>query len=209
LEEFADKLRSRLEQPLPGEEHQFRMAPFNRERTDPSTLKTGEFTHSAVMALICEDASGTFFIPLIQRMAYDGVHSAQVSFPGGKQEQGDNDLQATALRECYEEIGLKDSIEIIGSLTKLYIPVSRLLVNPFVGICRLKDPQFVPHVREVQNILKLRVRELVAGSIEKDGQVIQNEFRINTRFFDLEGRQVWGATAMILSELKEVMRGVL
>src|SRR4051812_11091669 len=105
--DFINNLRSGLHNP-PGEEAQYRMAPRHRQRLEVETLKVEQFRPSAVLVLFCRNSSGTWYIPLIERMSYNGAHSAQISLPGGKREDADKTLQETALRECYEEIGIKE-----------------------------------------------------------------------------------------------------
>jgi hypothetical protein len=90
----------------------------------------------------------------------------------------------------------------------LYIPVSRFMVDPFVGVCSLKDPQMVSHEREVKRILKLKVDELLDPAVIKKGDIEINGNLIRTPWFEVEGSKVWGATAMILSELKELLKAI-
>lgn len=158
------------------------------------------------MILFCEDAEGNLFIPLTERMTYNGAHSGQISLPGGKYEIGDNDLMNTAIRECYEEIGIKE-IEVIGKLTPLFIPVSHFLVNPYVGICKIKNPVMTNQEREVKRLIKLSLEDLENDNIVKLGSMqIMDSMAIKTPWFEVEGLKVWGATAMILSELKELLK---
>lgn len=160
------------------------------------------------MILFCRDEQEDFFIPLIQRAAYEGVHSAQISLPGGKFEEGDGNLEQTAIRECFEEIGVND-VEVLGKLTQLYIPVSGFVVEPYVGFCKTLNPFMKNQEREVQQILKLRVNDLLNDrTIEKGTIEIQNNLVIKTNWFAINENRVWGATAMILSELKEIIKDV-
>jgi len=205
---LINKLKLRLQQPLPGQDAQYLMAPVDRERFDPEVLKVKNYRPSAVMIVFCEDAQGDLFIPLIERMAYNGVHSAQIALPGGKFEDTDVNLEQTAIRECFEEIGLKD-IEVIGQLTQLYIPVSGFLVQPFVGICPVADPAMINQQREVKAIVKLKLGTLMSNDSIKKGIIeTAQKMQINTSYFEVETYKVWGATAMMLSELKEVLRSI-
>jgi hypothetical protein len=208
LEQLINKLKHRLQSPLPGQDAQYLMAPVNRERIALEILKVENYRPSAVMILFCTDEQGEPFIPLIERMAYKGFHSAQISLPGGKFEAADSNLQQTATRECFEEIGIKD-IEVLGSLTQLYIPVSGFLVQPFVGVCTVKNPAMISQQREVKTILKLGIDTLMQDSSVKSGSIeTAEQLAIKTNYFEVESYKVWGATAMILSELKEVMRSI-
>lgn len=208
MEQLLNKLKNILTGALPGQDAQYLMAPLLRERVQPSVLKPESYRPSAVMILFCLDENNEIFIPLIERMTYNGVHSAQISFPGGKAEKTDASLQETAMRECFEEIGVKD-IDVIGQLTQLYIPVSSFLVQPVVGICTVKNPVMVNQEREVKTIVRLKLATLMDSATVKQGviEAAQN-MRIQTPYFDVENNKVWGATAMILSELKELLKPI-
>jgi len=208
LEQLINNLKFRLQQPLPGVEAQYKMAPINRSRVDLNSDFKLTVRNSAVMILFCQDANQQWYIPLIERMTYGGVHSGQVSFPGGKQEENDRDLLHTALRECEEEIGLND-LEAIGSLTELYIPVSGFLVKPFVGICNIIQPSYKTQEREVKQVLHLPLEDLLNDNNILHGEVIVNEgLKIKTPYIEVETKKIWGATAMILSELRELMKTI-
>ncbi|MBL7921488.1 MAG: CoA pyrophosphatase [Bacteroidia bacterium] len=209
MELNVNKLKTELQKPLPGIPAQYQMAPVSRPKFDVENLSEDQYRPSAVMILFCKDELDDFFIPLIERHAYKGTHSAQISFPGGKYEVEDENLQNTAIRECFEEIGLKEEIEILGKLTRLFIPVSGFLVEPYVGICKIKNPVVIPQEREVKSVLKLSLSQLVDDSIIKEGVVQAGEYKIKTPYFLAEGNKVWGATAMMLNELKTVLKAIL
>lgn len=196
-----------MEKALPGQDAQFVMAPVHRNRTDLSKLSPGDYRLSAVMILFCLDDQDNWFIPLTERYAYGGVHSAQVSLPGGKFETEDSTTENTAKRECFEEIGVREEVEIVGKLTSLFIPVSGFLVEPYVAISRVKNPLFTASEREVKNIIRLKVNDLLNHSIIKQGsvEVSGSEMKIKTPYFSAGDYKIWGATAMILNELKMVI----
>lgn len=201
MENQINKLREILLKPLPGEDVQFRMAPEHRSRISQTSATS--FRPSAVLILLCYDKQG-IFLPLIQRHAYQGAHSAQVSLPGGKFEEKDEILEVTALRECREEIGIEE-VELLGRLSPLHIPVSGFLVQPFVGICRQPSPVFMPELREVAEILALRPEDLADNKITGSGLIeLGPELTIQTPWYEVQGKKVWGATAMILSEFSEL-----
>lgn len=145
---------------------------------------------------------------LIKRVEDGKAHSGQVSFPGGKQDIQDADLRTTALREANEEVGLISSeVEIIGSLTPLYIPVSNFNVYPFVGYAD-KEPVYNLSEREVDAIIEVPVRELFLPEsktvIDITSPVLKGKLK-NVKAYRLaEGHIIWGATAMIISELEAV-----
>jgi 8-oxo-dGTP pyrophosphatase MutT (NUDIX family) len=147
---------------------------------------------------------------LILRNSYKGVHSSQIAFPGGKPELIDVDLKETALRETHEEIGiLPNKIEVIRSFTEVYIPPSNYMVHPYLGISR-EELNFVRQEEEVAGIIELPLVDFL------DERIIQNK-KMNTSYasnFEVPGflvkeHFVWGATAMMLSELKETLKIVL
>ncbi|MBA2612584.1 MAG: CoA pyrophosphatase [Bacteroidetes bacterium] len=208
MTQLLNKLKNELQKPLPGWPAQYGMAHVSRNKVDVAGLAEQQYKPSAVMILFCMDAADNLYIPLIERFSYNGAHSAQVSFPGGKYEETDGNLQNTARRECFEEIGLQHEIEVLGKLTRLYIPVSHFVVEPYVGFCKIKNPKIIPHEREVKNIIKLPLQKLMEDATIEQGTVDADGFKIKAPYFLVEGNKVWGATAMILNELKTILRTI-
>ena len=212
--ELIKKLQERFkERELPGVEAHKKLAPFRTENSRFNYSEIKGYKESSVLVLIFPQ-NGSAYIPLIKRPDYDGIHSGQISLPGGKREVKDKNLVDTALRETWEEIGAQiNQIKILGSLTPLYIPPSNFMVNPFVGFVESK-PQFKIDPVEVQKIIEAPVSYFMEGSnvLNKEIEIIRKSGKANevikleTPYFDLEGEVLWGATAMILSELKELMR---
>lgn len=209
MEHLIHTLKAELEKTLPGPEVQYLMAPSLRKQTVIKDLRPEDYRLSAVMVLFCLDEENNWFIPLTERFAYGGVHSGQVSLPGGKFETEDVTTEQTALRECYEEIGVREDIEIVGRLSPLFIPVSGFLVEPWVGISRKKTPVFTLNEREVKSIIRLNVKDLLDNSIMKTGNIElpgrEVGLKIKTPWFEAGGYKIWGATAMMLNELKAVV----
>jgi 8-oxo-dGTP pyrophosphatase MutT (NUDIX family) len=200
-------IKTRLKQPLPGQEAQYRLVPFYRKDDFNEPFDPGEYRLSAVMVLLCCREPGKWFIPLTLRSEYAGTHSAQVSLPGGKYDDSDESLVQTALRECYEEIGLSQPIEVLGPLTTLHIPVSRFVVHPFVGVFGARQWQYVSHEREVKAIIELPLEELLNDEIVQSGDItVSNGLKVKAPYYLFEGHRIWGATAMILSELKQLLK---
>jgi 8-oxo-dGTP pyrophosphatase MutT (NUDIX family) len=197
-------LKNALQLPLPGEMIQLQMAPTNRPNINIETLKETEYKKSAVMVLLCQDEENGTFIPLIERETYKGVHSGQISLPGGKLDTRDESLEQTAKRECSEEIGLQN-FELLSPLTSLYIPVSGFLVQPFLGFVTIKNPNFVKQEREVKTILKLKVKDLLNDSFIKHGN-LSPDAALKHSYFDIDNYKIWGATAMILNEVKVLIK---
>ncbi len=133
-------------------------------------------------------------------------HKGQISFPGGKVDSSDTSIDATALRELEEEIGVPPThIQIIGQLSPLVIPVSNFLVKPVIGFIESR-PQFIPEVSEVAEIIEAPIH--IFKNIETPQLIdipLGNKMKFkNVPYFDINGHVVWGATAMILAEFSEI-----
>lgn len=200
FDSFIQHVSDRIQQPLPGPEAQYAMAPQMRLPKDDYLKKDNSPRESAVMILLYPHQDDTHLV-LIERPTYEGAHSGQISFPGGRVEPEDDSLATTALRETEEEVGVyRDTITVVGEMTDLYIPASRFLVYPFIGYVEEK-PAFVPEPKEVAQILEVPVRYLSQPHVRKETQMrLFNNMRVTTPYFDVQGRVVWGATAMMLSE---------
>lgn len=206
FEKLREKLKIELLNDLPGESAHNMMMPTVRD--DNLIIPTNQPapTKSAVLILIYQD-DGYIKFPLIQRTTYNGAHSAQVSFPGGKSEKSDRNLEHTALREAEEEIGIDPGgVEIIGNLSDLFIWVSNFIVTPVVGFID-KKPEFKKDDVEVDAIIKTDLFDIINSEKRKEGTILaRGKYKIQTPYFDIDKRIVWGATAMILSELSVVIR---
>lgn len=157
------------------------------------------------MILLYPDEDAIRF-PLIQRPEYPGVHSGQMALPGGKQEPGEEEIE-TALRETEEEIGVKRAdIEVIGTLSSFYVFASNFQIQPVVGKVS-GHPNFVPQESEVAEIVKADLMHLLDDNYLKQKMVMPREgFELQAPYFDLEGKTVWGATAMMLNEFKMILK---
>lgn len=169
------------------------------EQTTPPKL-------SAVLILLFKK-DGVLHFVLTKRSNYDGIHSGQISFPGGKKEKADSSLEYTALRETYEEIGIPSlNIEVIGPLSELFIPPSNFHVTPFVGFLKSK-PVFISDPTEVASIIEVPVVKLLdENNLRIKHFEVSNHSSIEAPYFQLNDAEVWGATAMILSEFREIVR---
>ena len=206
---FIDRLKKRLGQKLPGEDVQFLMAPIARQRIREIPAESYHPRKSAVLILLFP-VGESIRLALIERPVYEGVHSGQVAFPGGKYEEKDNDLEQTALRETFEEIGVPaNEITVIGKLSDLYINPSNFLVSPYIGYCT-KMPDFIGDKREVKSIITTDLFALSSESIKGIKTITHSSgFKIKTPYFEVEGLTVWGATAMMISELNAVVKDAM
>lgn len=205
-EKVIEILSDKLKAPLPGPVAQQKMSAIGRKimASPPSNARV-----AAVLALFYPKPDDWHLV-LIERASRNlrDRHKGQISFPGGRVEPEDQSLSDTALRETEEEVGVKaDTVELLGSLTELYIPVSNYNVNPYVGYTEY-TPKFIPEVSEVAGILEVPVSTLINPDTVKKTMVSdENGIRLkNVPYFDVNGKIVWGATAMMLSELLEVIK---
>lgn len=198
------QLQQRLSSPLPGRAAQERMT--GRVRPMPDAVPA-DARPSAVLALTFP--KDDILHLLFMRRTEDGrAHSGQISFPGGRQEPFDADLRATALREAGEEVGiLSADVTILGALTPLYIPVSNFMVYPFVGYSA-QPPAYNPSLAEVAEILELPADDLFLPATKITTRVRPASvpgLELTVPAYSLpDGTFIWGATAMILSELEAV-----
>ena len=190
---------------LPGKEAHVKMAPQPLDLRRFTTAFAEPPKKSGVLLLFYPDEGAVYF-PLIKRPQYPGVHSGQVGFPGGKMEPTDPDILFTALREAEEEIGIDaGKVEVLGRLSDLYIPASNFLVTPVVGLIDQK-PSFVPEQREVARIIATEVISLFHPEIRKQTKLaVGGGIYLDTPYFAVEHEVVWGASAMIFSELVQVL----
>jgi 8-oxo-dGTP pyrophosphatase MutT (NUDIX family) len=137
---------------------------------------------------------------------YPGVHSGQVAFPGGRVDETDKTLTDTALREAYEEVGIRpQEVDVLGLLTPLFVHASNFMVHPVVGAAT-RRPDFTLDPYEVDALLEVPLTQL--QDITRIGSkeiIVRENITIQAPFYDLQGHTVWGATAMIISELLEVV----
>ena len=192
---------------LPSISSHIKMAPLERVVSLKNNSIDNKNPRIAAVLMLCYPKNGKTHLVLIVRNSYQGVHSAQIAFPGGKFEQEDVDFAATAIRETHEEVGIHpNQIEVVKSFTQVYIPPSNFMVYPFLGICR-EEISFIPDPLEVAGIIELPITTFLSDTI-----VIETELKtsyansIKVPAFEIENHIVWGATAMMLSELKEVFK---
>lgn len=203
---LVEGLREALRNDLPGHDAFLHLSGYKRPDIDAAMRQEPHPRESAVLALLYPRA-GALHTLLMLRPQYDGVHSGQVAFPGGRREEKDATLQHTALREFEEETGAStEGVVLLGELTRVYIPPSRSLVTPFVGFTEVLPPT-VPDPHEVAALFETPLDELLRPDVVQVRrqyiQVLGREAEIP--YFDLQGQVVWGATAMMLAELRELL----
>ena len=206
FDQLIRHLEYRLREPLPGKEAHLQMSPQPVDLRRFESNLPDNHRKSGVLILFYPDSSRTFF-PLIKRPEYPGVHSGQVAFPGGKMEPNDQNVIQTALREAEEEVGIdRSKVKILGRLSDLFIPASNFLVSPVIGFTESR-PDLIPEEKEVSRIISTELLQLFDPQVRKHTFLeLGPNFRLDTPYFDIDGEMVWGATAMILSELLQVFR---
>lgn len=205
--EYINRVKAKLADGAPGETFQLRMAPVHRLPAADYLRQGLDYRLAAVMILLVpHSVSGEPSVLLIERSVYDGAHSGQIALPGGKPEK-DEQLDAAALRELQEETGISlHQPELLGTLTPLYIPPSRFLVHPFLSALD-HIPPLIPQEREVQRIFTLPVEALNPENSREEEFETSEGFKVKAPFYPLDnGLRLWGATAMMLSELYELHR---
>ena len=199
---FISKLSQSLRKGLPGPESQFKMAPELRLKNRHG------FYHNAAVIILLYKNEERWHLVLMRRSEYAGAHSKQVSLPGGKHEDRDPDLEATALRETREELGIDDSaIRILGELSRLHIPVSGIEVSPFVGVYPEK-PAFRPEPSEVAYLIEVPLSDLLSPEDVREKMRTLVNKPVRVPYYRIGEEQIWGATAMILSEFLDVVRSL-
>jgi 8-oxo-dGTP pyrophosphatase MutT (NUDIX family) len=208
LHQLTERLITRLTLPLPGGDahEQFRARPVG----DVKPL----FDHKlppkpgGVIILLFEE-NGDIKFPLTKRAEYNGAHSGQISFPGGKAEPGENSIQ-TAVRECEEEIGVPSTqIKVLGTLSDFFVMPSNFMVTPVVAAV-VGTPRFVPDSFEVVKILMPAISDIVRDDAIKQKEIlVAGRYKMFAPHFEIEGEIVWGATAMMLNEFRLILKDVL
>ena len=199
---FIEALTKMLSRDLPGKSAQRKM--MITPNRFPTENQENEGIPASILLLLYPLGEEWFFF-LTKRSQNVEHHKGQISFPGGVVEKNESKMN-TAIRETNEEIGVdKDVIKIIGSLTPFYIPVSNFHISPYVGWTEEK-----PHTKvqdaEVNRVFSVSINDLVLEKNLKTKKDVFSNKSVKVPYFDLNGETIWGATSMILSEFKFILR---
>ena len=187
---------------LPGINSHRSLVPSNRVQHLNKIKFIDDYKSASVALIIYPDENEIARLVLIQRNKYEGVHSGQISFPGGKYEKSDKSFMETALRETREEIGVDtNSFITIQELSNIYIPPSNFMVYPFLFLSN-SNLDFSINKKEVKDLITPTVDQILSF------EILNGEFGINKTinpYFDFQSKRIWGATAMILKELIDLL----
>ncbi|MCL9806195.1 CoA pyrophosphatase [Flavobacterium amniphilum] len=208
--EFLKYVPKITKESLPASDAHAKMIPPERIEF----LRTHSFAdlvpkRAAVLMLLYPKKKETH-LALIVRNSYPGIHASQIAFPGGKVEVFDADLSQTALRETHEEIGIpSDMISLVKAFSEVYIPPSNYLVSPFLGFSE-KELSFNLNPEEVSGIIELPLGDFLDDSLVVNVNMSTSyASNISVPAFQINEHLVWGATAMMMSELKEIFKKII
>jgi len=207
---WPKQLKKILLQPKPAAKAHILAAPNDRVEGLINRKWPREAKQSAVTFLIFpyRDEYATL---LMKRVEYDGVHSGQISLPGGQKDKEDKNLNATAIREFWEETGIQlQPSNYIGELSEIYIPPSNFLVKPFVAFSSTLPPLH-PDKKEVQKLHIVALKDLFKADNFKQKEIVlrqrkNNNYTIKAPCYQIKELCIWGATAMIISELQWIIK---
>jgi 8-oxo-dGTP pyrophosphatase MutT (NUDIX family) len=205
MREFAERLKSAIRKGLPGTDVQWELASAERHSPDFPKVAGPDAREAGVLILLFP-VEGSVYTVLMQRPDYEGIHSGQISFLGGKKEFSDENIIRTALREAEEETGINSAdVTVIGTLTPLFIPVSNMLVTSVTGWMD-KRPEFKPNPKEVVFLIEADLNELMDPLIIRTMPFEVRGKMMEIKYFDYKGNVIWGATAMMLHELLSIIK---
>ncbi len=203
MEEFQAHVQELLRQELPGKSAQQRMV-AKPKKPLPQRVLNARRVPAATLLLMYPREEQIRFI-LTRRSQKVDHHKGQISLPGGVQNPGESLAQA-ALRETWEEIGIPpDDISILGALSRLHVKVTGYYVHPFVGWIDY-EPEIIPAPEEVEDVFSVPLSQLMDDTTVRHEDIEIRGFQLAVPFFQFESAKVWGATAMILSEFKELIK---
>ena len=201
---FIDELSRRLSQLDSLATKPNAIIGYPRPSADQARAQLPPAKESAVLFPIFK-RSGEWHTVFIKRPSGEGVHSDQLSFPGGRLELNETHQQA-ALRETYEEIGVDVSHwQLLGELSTLYIPPSHFVVQPFVACC-FEEPTFRPNPTEVDRLIEFPLEALLRPELVKRKPIFVKTFNrtFDSGYFDIDGHVLWGATAIMVQEFRSL-----
>ncbi len=201
-----DLLKILLQKKLPGHQAHIEMFPPSRLK---EIRKPSESTKKSAVLFMLYEKNDNLYTTLIVRTKGNNAHSGQIGFPGGKCEKYDKNVVATALREANEEIGVNiENIQILGQLSRVFIPVSNFLVYPIVGF-HTGDLRLTPNKIEVAEVFEASIKSLLNPDNKCISKVNAQGKLIDAPIFLIQNKKIWGATAMIINEFVHILSKTL
>lgn len=197
-------LAQRLRSDKPGLQSQLTMVPDLRPG-DKTYQEAGDTCLRAGVLVLIYPREGRPHVVLTRRTSQVAHHQAQISFPGGQMDAHESAVE-TALREAEEELDIPPAgVRVLGELTPLYVPPSDFCIYPVVAASG-KRPEFRPSPREVAEVIEVPLEHLLApGTVKKETWPIRG-LDVSVPFYSFRGHKIWGATAMILAELLDLIK---
>ena len=198
---LADRLAEPLPGPMVGSRFEPHPRPWRHYDVAPPEAR------AAAVLLLLYPHDGQWHVPLTLRPSHLAAHAGQVSLPGGAVEPGETTAQA-AIREFHEELGADDQpIDLLGTLSPLYVEASNYTVTPWVAAAGSRPP-FVPNPAEVEEVLEMPLRDLLDPShFGSEPQQYEGQAYAAPHFL-FQSHRIWGATCMILGELATVLEKI-
>ena len=203
----AYKIKALLSKPLPGLQSHLKMAPPTRKAELEAAIEAIPFAKKSAVMILLFHENEKLKVVFIRRSFYVGIHAGQMAFPGGRFEESDVTVEETAFREIEEEIGIKrENIELLGRISDIYVPPSNFLISVFVGYLHEKPP-YKPDEREVAEIIEIDFDEfLQTDNIGiKSFHVPSANHAVEAPYYRTSRCDIWGASAMVMSELIDLL----
>ena len=200
---LLSQIQKSLAKGLPGEIAHSQLAPHHRKPASDYLAEITDYKIGCVVSLVVRNENDEWCFVLMERMSHDkDVHANQISFPGGKHEEGDASFFETALRELYEEVGVNpELIELVSPLSELYIPPSNFLVKPFLCFTQ-HQLNYNLNESEVRSLMEIPLSFFLDESnINRGGFKSARGYDVNAPYFEYNNHKIWGATAMMIAEV--------
>jgi len=189
-----------------GIKAQFKLAPKIRQQYSNEFIEANNPKKAAVLALFYPDLNNETRFLLTKRASYNGTHSAQISFPGGKFDIKDFSLQTTAIRETYEEVGVQiEHNAVFKKMTNVFIPPSNFIVTPYLAFSN--EQLIFTKNHEVEDTIEVSLKDLLSENAISSS-ILSTSYakEMTVPCFKLNNYIVWGATAMMLNEIRELLK---